>query len=317
MIFEPLFALSILFFAVLLFSLGFSLLHIFPVKLEDDVFLRLIIYLGTGLGNLVVLIVLFDVVGIPLRWWYFLLLGLVCPVYLVSKRGLRKEKYFSWKKEYWCYCVVLFAVVLLGFTFYQGAYGYPYLEDDDPWGHAVAVKWVAETGSYHQEVPGGISHYLEPYPPSYDAILALAYQINGTVFHTLKVFNVLLLMLGVLFYFIFVKELFGIRVGTVATLVFVALPSGPSHFIWSHTLALTLFPLAMLIAVRSFESGQWFWPAIVMVAAMMVTHPFVAVLFGIFFILLVVWQLLFVWKNFEGNLNKVTLVVLSLLVYLV
>jgi hypothetical protein len=302
---DLLFLLSIVFFFVLLFCLGFTLLHIFPVKLGDDVFVRFLVYVGSGLGSLVALLVVFDLVGIPLRWWIFLLLSLVCPLYFVSKRGLREEKYMGWKREYWNYLVLILGVLLLGYVFFQGAYGYPYLEDDDPWGHAIAVAWVADTGSYHQEIAGGISHYLEPYPPSYDVILSFPYQINGTIFDTLKIFNIILLLLGLLFYFVFVKETFGIKVGVVATLVLIALPSWASHFIWSHTLALVLFPITMFAAIRAFTDKKWMWPAIILVAAMMVTHPFVSVVFGVFYIVFVLWQLIFACSEHKENIKIV------------
>ncbi len=186
-------------------------------------------------------------------------------------------------------------------AFLFGAFAYPYLEDDDSWGHAIAVKYIAEEKTYNQERPELISHYLEPYPPAYDAILALVYQINGSIFLTLKIFNVLLIALGILFFFVFVFELFNIKIATVATLILTALPSWMSHFIWSHTLALVLFFPTMVLAYRGFSDKKYIFPAIILVAAMMVTHPFVAVLFGIFYFVFVAWHFFWLEKKTFNN----------------
>ncbi len=297
---DTIFILSILFFFVLFFGLGFTLLRFFSVSLDDDFITRSIIYLGTGLGFFVILSVFLTLLNIPLNWWFFLIFSLLTPAYFLLRHGVSGNIYsfnFVLKKEYLFYAVVFFAAVILGFNFLNSAYSYNYLEDDDPWEHAVAVRWIADTGSYIQENPEQISHYLEPYPPSYDVLLSLMYQINGTVYNTLKFFNILLIVLGILFFFLFAKEMFGIRAGCFATLLLVALPSWISHFIWSHTLAMVLFPFALFVAFRAATDQQWQWPAIFLVAAMMVIHPFVSVLFGVFYAFFVAWQCFFVIRE--------------------
>ncbi len=281
--------LSIIFFFLLLFFLGFSLLFISKIHVFYDLFARLIIYLGTGLGILVFLIVVFDVVGIPLDYRIFAMISLICPAYYFITEGKSKISSFSFhfSKDYVYYGIVLLAVILLFVTYYQGAVAYLYLEDDDPWSHAVAVKYIAEEKTYAQE-PGQISHYLEPYPPTFDAILGLMCQINGSILSTLKIFNVILIVLGILFFFVFVMELFDIQTATVATIILVALPSYMSHFIWSHTLGLVLFFPAFFAAYKGFSDKQWILPAVILTAAEMVAHPFVSVLYGVFFIIFLI-----------------------------
>ncbi len=278
---------SIVFFFLLLFFLGFSLLYLSRIHVSYDWFVRIILYFGAGLGTLVFLIVVFDVLHVPLDYRIFGIISLICPIHYFITHGKNKFSSFSFQfsRNYFYYCAVLLATVLLFLTYYYGAFAYPYLEDDDPWSHAVAVKYVAEEKTYYQETAETISHYLEPYPPTYDVILALAYQINGSVFMTLKTFNVILIALGILFFFLFVLALFDIQVATVSTLLLVALPSFMSHFIWSHTLGLALFFPAFFAAYKAFSDKQWRLPAIVLIAAEMITHPFVSVLFGLFFIL--------------------------------
>ncbi len=281
--------LSVIFFFLLLLFLGFSLLYISKNHVLYDWFVRIIMYLGTGLGVLVLLIVLFDVIGIPLDWRIFAVISLMCPLYyfIVEVRKKTPVVSFAFSRNYVYYALVCIAAIILFATYYQGAFAYQYLEDDDPWSHAVAVKYVAEQKTYAQE-PEQISHYLEPYPPTFDAILGLMYQINDSVFLTLKIFNVLLIALGILFFFVFVMELFDIHVATAATIILVALPSFMSHFIWSHTLGLVLFFPALYTAYKAFSDKQWIFPAIILIAAEMIAHPFVSVLFGVFFIIFLI-----------------------------
>lgn len=304
---------SILFFLLLLLFFGFSLFYIARIHLSDSWFVRIFFYLGAGLGVLVFLIVFFDVVGIPLNYRIFFVVSLLCPFHYFLRKFNRETlaKYSAtyslssfFSGEYFFYGIVLFATLVLFATFLSGTFAYSYLEDDDPWGHAIAVKYIAEEKTYYQKEPGFISHYLEPYPPTYDAILSLVYQINGSLLLTLKIFNVLLIALGILFFFIFVLELFDIKIATVATLTLVALPSWISHFIWSHTLALVLFFPALTVAVRAvhrFPDTKWVVPAAVLIAAELVTHPFVAVLFGVFYFVFVLWY--FFWLEKKNSTN--------------
>ncbi len=296
---------SIVFFFLLLFFLGFSLFYVSPISFSDSdtPLIRKLLYLGAGLGTLCFLIILFDVVGVPLDYRIFFALSLFCPLHFVvfswTSFISSLQHFFSFssysKKDLFCFSVVFLAVLILFYTFLIGAFAYPYLEDDDPWDHAVAVKYIATEKTYYQPNGETISHYLEPYPPTYDALLALLYQINGSVFLTLKVFNVLLITLGILFFFLFARELFDLDIATVSALVLVALPSSMSHFIWSHTLALVLFFPAFTLALRGFTDQRYILPAVVLIAAEMVTHPFVAILFGIFFISILLWHFSFLF----------------------
>ena len=291
--------LSIIFFFLLLLFLGFSLLYISKIHISYDWFVRIIMYLGTGLGTLIFLIVVFDVVSIPLDYRIFALVSLICPIhyFITNAKSKISSLSFQFSKNYVYYSIVLFAVVLLFVTYYHGTFAYSYLEDDDPWSHAVAVKYVAEEKTYSQE-PEQISHYLEPYPPTFDAILGLMYQINGSVFLTLKIFNVILITLAILFFFVFVMELFDIQTATAAAVILVALPSFMSHFIWSHTLGVVLFFPVFFAAYKAFFDKQWILPAVILIAAEMVAHPFVSVLFGVFFI---IFLIIFLFqKNYQA-----------------
>jgi hypothetical protein len=58
-----------------------------------------------------------------------------------------------------------------------------------------------------------------------------------------------------------------------------------------------LFFPALTLAVRSFSDQRYIIPAIILIAAEMVTHPFVAILFGVFFISTLFWNFFFVFSD--------------------
>ena len=152
---------SIGFFFLLLFLLGFSLFYISPVSLSDNWFIRCFLYLGTGLGFLVFLIIFFDVVGIPLDYRLFAVVSFLCPLHFVIFRwnsflsSLKNTFLFSSsKKELLCFGVVFIAAALLFYTFLIGAFAYPYLEDDDPWEHARSVRYIATEKTAFEPYPG-------------------------------------------------------------------------------------------------------------------------------------------------------------------
>ena len=92
-------------------------------------------------------------------------------------------------------------LVVFAFTFYiygSGAFNYPYLEDDDPWGHAEGVKYMAiEKNAFG---PGTeYTGYINPYPPTYDTLMGILHQTNDSVYWTLKFFNALIISLSVIY----------------------------------------------------------------------------------------------------------------------
>ena len=62
----------------------------------------------------------------------------------------------------------------------KGAFRYPYLENEDPWGHSVGVKYVAiEKTAYDPDLErkgvdiDPVNSYMDPYPPAYDILMML------------------------------------------------------------------------------------------------------------------------------------------------
>ncbi|MBI5072397.1 hypothetical protein HZA99_01115 [Candidatus Woesearchaeota archaeon] len=270
----------------------------------------MILYFATGLCVFVILSLFFNILGIPLTYKIFFFASLFCPFhYVLTHYDKMNGQFFHSSsssasfKEYICYALVLFAVLLLSFLYVSGAFAYPYLEDDDPWEHAVAVKYIADTGTYAQENGESISHYLEPYPPFYDVVLSMLYEINHKITSTLKTGNILLISLGFLFFFLFAKELFDFEVATIATLLLVALPSWISHFIWTHTLGLILIFPALTLTLKATKEKQWRIPAIIAVAAVLLAHPFVAIIFCVIFALFFLLDFVWDWKKTEQKKN--------------
>jgi hypothetical protein len=181
---------------------------------------------------------------------------------------------------------VLFAVYL------KGAMAYAYLEDDDSWLHAEGALYIARVHTYAVDPAlrplGGFANYLEPYPPTYDVIMGLMRQANDSVYWTLKFFNVVIVTLAHAFCFLFFVEYLGNRRKALfATMVLVVLPSFMSHFIWSQSLALCVFPVAMFASLRALSDRTWIAPAILAIASMMVTQPIVSFVFGVAFLMLI------------------------------
>jgi hypothetical protein len=103
----------------------------------------------------------------------------------------------------------------------------------------------------------------------------------------LKLFNVVFVALTIGFSFLFASAyLRSVHKGFFAALVLAALPSFMSHFIWSQSLALCLFPVAMYATLRALDDARWTGPAILSVASLMVTQPVVSLMAGVVLILL-------------------------------
>lgn len=233
---------------------------------------------------------------------YFL--AFIIPLYDLWKK---RKNNFAYTKEitrienkllnkYTCILLIIFLVHLT--VFWKGAFSYAYLEDDDPWGHAEAVKYITETKTYDQKGIG-VFHYLEPYPPTFDALIAIFHQLNPDLNFLLKAINALIVSLGLLFFYAFVVEFYrkkeldesveqrerkscnAKKIALIATFILATLPAYASHFIWSHSLGLTLLPVALLFTLQAARDQQYIILAIIAIASAMVAHPVVSLITGV------------------------------------
>ena len=183
--------------------------------------------------------------------------------------------------------LVLFIVIVSFFIYTKGAFAYPWLEDDDPWNHATSIKYVAVEKNLSP--PEKSFQYLKPYPPGYAAVLGLLHQTSDSIYWTMKFFNSLIISIGFMFFFLFVKHfLHNQKKAIIATFILASIPSYLSHFIWAHSLIVTmLFPA--LYAVEFLKTDRrWSIISILIIASIALTQPTqpikLLIIFGIYFL---------------------------------
>ena len=257
---------TIFLFFIYLWGLGFT--GAYFLKKPENALERNLMYLGVGLGILPILSILINLFRIPLDWKIFLILSIAFPLYILGKKIKNKElKLPSLKLKIKKSNIALVFVILIALfslhVYTKGAFSYPYLEDEDPWGHAVGVKYVALEKTAYDPVLTGYENdevlsYMDPYPPSYDIILGILHQTSPDLTWTLKFFNALIISLGFIFFYLFAKLFMGSRnKALLATFILAAIPSYLSHFIWAHSLVITLFFPTMYAFEKIKEDKKW------------------------------------------------------------
>ncbi|MBI2140912.1 glycosyltransferase family 39 protein [Candidatus Woesearchaeota archaeon] len=270
-------------------GLGFSVLRLARAGEQDSFLERNVMRIGIGLSSFVVLGVIFNALGIPLDYRVFLVFSGLMPAYeLLVRKGFRKTKATpsanSQEKTGGkagmklklsdinaVVVLVIFAATLI--MYLSGAFRYPYLEDDDPWGHASAVKYVSVEKTAND--PATLDfHYMDPYPPGYDMVLGILNQVSSSTAWTLKFFNALFISLSIMFFYFFTKEFFGNRNKALfAAFVLASVPAYLSHFIWAPALAMAVFSQAMYSLEMLKHDRKWWAVAGVCFAAILLSHP--------------------------------------------
>ena len=237
----------------------------------------LLLSIGIGLGTLPLLILLFRILHVPLDIRVFLTLAAVGPAICV----FRKNRWATPTLQRGAILGgALLIALLLAWIMYVGATRYPYLEDDDPWGHATAAHYVALEKTTAPP-DGWITHYLEPYPPYYTAIMGMLHQLNPDTNHVLKAINALMVGLSLLAAFFAFDTLTGNTYKALAAAAVLAMiPAYMSHFIWSQTLAIPVFFLALWAleeARKSRHGATWrdstWYLAVLMVWSATIIQP--------------------------------------------
>lgn len=242
--------LSILFGLFMLFSYGQLMNYIFKIEYED-----VIIYLGNtlGMGTVIftILATFTHLCHLPLHWYYFGIIAVMCCSTLFIDRKIPSKMSIP-------SLLVMLTIIIFGGVYLHGALGYTWLEDDDPWEHALVVSYITEEHSAWDTANLDL-RYSDPYPSAYDIFMGMMNQINNNVNLTLKYFNVLLITIGLLFAYAFLSLFMKSNLkGFIATFTLAVLPCYMSHFIWSQTLGLILlFP-----TLYCFEKGYKFLSAL-------------------------------------------------------
>ncbi len=269
-------------FFIYCWGLGYTATYYLSKR--ENVWEQLFLQIGIGLGIFPILAILLNFLHIPLDWKVFLGLSLIFPLYVLGRKLLKKELklppvQFKLTKSslFLLVVLVIFAVSLFMYT--KGAFSYPYLEDEDPWGHAVGAKYVAmEKNAYDPELRSSkeidpVLSYIDPYPPAYDILMGILHQTSADLQWTIKFFNALIISLGILFFYLFAQEFFGSKgKALLATFFLAAIPAYLSHFIWAHSLVITLLFPALYALMKIREDTRWWYVAAIIVASIWVTQ---------------------------------------------
>ncbi|MDO8510532.1 MAG: hypothetical protein Q7S55_00040 [Nanoarchaeota archaeon] len=283
---------TIFLFFIYLWGLGFSLTYFIYLKsaTKPGLVERHIMNMGIGLGVFAILSIIINFFRIPLDWRLFLLFSLVIPLYVCFKdfksRGFKLPTKFPklvlTKSDLFVLAVfIIFAVSF--YTYASGAFAYPYLEDEDPWGHSQGVKYVALDKDAYDPIAddspqrGGNSviSFMDPYPPAYDIFLGVLHQTSPDLPWTMKFFNALIISLGFFFFYFFAYSFMQNKTkALLATFFLAVIPSYLSHFIWAHGMAITLIFPTLYVFNKIFEEDGKKWAIVlaVMVAGIWVTQ---------------------------------------------
>ena len=291
--------LSLVLFAVTTYLMGLAVVQLstgrYRVDLETHVMCT-----GVGLAVFAVTTVLLNTFHIALTWLslllaacgYFVLAALRDILAKNVPKDVQRAKPL-WAKDTAFLIAATGLAVLVFAVFLHGAFYSPWLTDEDSWFHAVSAKYVACNYTYSVPIDfrHDVSSYLEPYPPGYPVLMGVLHDPVGSpsawslsrcpsIYRTLKFFNVLIVSLGVVYFFIWVKHWTGRpALGLWITGVVCILPCFMSHFIWAQTMSLVMFFPAFWALERSRTEPRWNIVAAVMVAGMFLTQPSSPVVF--------------------------------------
>ena len=274
---------SIILFFLYCYGLGLGL-GLF-VKESGDFLERNLMRLGIGLGAIPALGFLLNLIRVPIDWRIFLAFSILLVVISIIKKFKNLSSMF---KGFKINVYILLMLVLFGITFYmysKGAFAYPYLEDDDSWSHAVGVKYVAVEKTVFDK-PNNRVQYIDPYPPAYDMIIGILHQTNDSVFWSLKFFNALMISMGIIFFFFFVKIFANSsKKALYSTFALFAVPAFLSHFIWAISLTMPLFFVAFYSVEKIKDDKKWVIVSAIIISTALTSSPSHSTYFGLFFVI--------------------------------
>lgn len=278
---------SIVVFFAFCYGLGFTISSF--VKNSENFLERNLMRIGFGLALVPLLALALNMVKLPGDWRIILVLSLAYPAYSLFRSlknhdlsGLTNIKITKTDLSI-LVMLLIFAANL--YIYLSGSFAYPYLEDDDPWSHAFGVKFYSIEKNAFAEDAEKI-RYMNPYPPAYDIFMGIMHQTNDSVYFTLKFFNALIISLGTIFFYFFVKEFTGNRNKALfAAFALMSIPAFMSHFIWSISITVPLYFVAFYSVERIKHDRKWWIVAGAAAAAALISSPTHSAYFGILFAL--------------------------------
>lgn len=304
--------LNIILFLIYMYGFGYSLTRFEKTMNSEANIMRI----AVGLGSFPVVGVLLNFLKIPLDWRIFLILSSAFPIYDLCTRMKFKNilKINIKKPNPKSLCLLLiFAFCIVCYCW--GPFTYPWLENDDSWHHAASIKYVALERNLN--TASGIFSYINPYPPGYDLLIATLHQTSPSLYWTIKFFNGFIVVWGILFFYFFAKKFIGNdNKALMATFFLASIPCYLSHFIWAHSLVVTLFIPAFYLVLKAKENKRFSLPAGIVIAGIFLTQPTQPIKFMImlFFLILAIYL---VEKRIKGHLIFIPIIgiLLSLLWY--
>ncbi len=269
---------SMLWLLFVMFSLGYALTR----EKSLNAF-------GYGLAAFTVISMALNLVGIPLHWMVFLGISLLALYYVFKREGISLElPDLSIKNNWHLYLVILF-FALNFYVYFYGATRYPYLEDTDPWNHALGTLFVRERMSFStyfdREV--FVRLYIEPYPPAYNVLMGVLAQFHDSISFVLKFYNAFFVAVTLIIaYYFFAKITNSKDIALIAVFCLLVMPAFMSHFIWAQTIAMIFFILSLYSVWRVSEEKNFILPTGIVIAALGVSQPSTAIVFIPFVLLL-------------------------------
>lgn len=311
---------TIILFFVYTWGLGYGATYFF--RKSENFYEKNFLRIAIGLGLLPIIVVILSVLRIGIDWKIILALSLLFPVIEIIKRLKNKASLIPKIDLRPSKANINFAIVLLLFfatlfMYETGAFNYPWLEDDDPWGHTAGIMYV----KYQKTVLDPredvvIFPYLgRNYAPAYDGVMGMIHQTSPYRMWTVKFFNALIISLGIIFFYFFAKRLMNNSTKALfATFVLTAIPCYLSHFIWAHALIPTLlFPFIYCIDMIR-DDKRYAWLCAFLFASFLVIQPGHAIKIGVISGLFVLVRSI---KNWKFLLNLVYVHILGGLISLI
>lgn len=302
---------TIILFFVYTYGLGFTLTAF--VRNSDNFLERSLMRIGVGLGVLPFLGIILSLFHVPIDWRIFLALSLLYPLFW-SLKNYKSIKFNLRITNYDLLIWLMLLIFLFAFYMYhKGAFAYPYLEDDDPWSHAIGIKFVTLEKTVFPDIETA-SHlqYLHPYPPSYDLFFGLLHQTSSSLNWTMKFFNALIISLSIIFFFFFVRQFTNNKNKALfASFILAMMPAYLSHFIWAIALTMPLYFVAFYCLEKINEDKKWFIASCILIASTLTISPSHSTYFGFFFLLYLITKTFlerkFLLYEFLGGIIGITL----------
>ncbi|PIO05177.1 hypothetical protein COT47_05905 [Candidatus Woesearchaeota archaeon CG08_land_8_20_14_0_20_43_7] len=299
-------ALAISVFLLLAWGFGDSLLFFWKKGSWSE---RLFVKMGLGLATIPVLGVLFNLIGIPLDYRIFsgIAVALLMTRYIYT--GIKEFPKMKINEENLRLLIVIVMAIVLFSVCLKGTFVYQYLEDDDPWSVAVNTKYVALMKTF--SVDTNYDNRNEPYAQGYHILMGLLHQTEPSLYWTLKFFNVLIVSLGLIWFYLFLTKVFPAKTGWLSwapvfgAFMYLVNPTGLTHFIWADTLNLGLFFLAFYSVSMAIEDRRWIYPLGLLIAAILVTHQRTTLIFTVIYLIYVIIHTVHISTKKIGLLKKV------------